>query len=56
MDRVRELTYKDAVQRVRELHKEIDGPADDRTCSACAVDEYNYPEYPCLTIKALEGV
>jgi len=45
-----------AIERVRELHKEIDGPADDRTCRACAVDEYNYPEYPCETIKALKGV
>jgi hypothetical protein len=46
---------QDAIQRVRELHKEMNGPADDLTCSACAVDELNYPEYPCPTIKALEG-
>jgi hypothetical protein len=46
---------RESIQRVRELHIEINGPADDRTCSACAVDEHNYPEYPCPTIKALDG-
>ena len=44
-----------AIQRVRELHKEINGPADDTTCSACAFDEVNYPQYPCPTIQALDG-
>jgi hypothetical protein len=46
---------QDAIQRVRDLHREISGPADDLTCSECAVDELNYPEYPCPTIKALDG-
>jgi hypothetical protein len=45
----------EAIQRVRELHSEMNGPADDTTCRACAVDEFNYPEYPCPTIKALDG-
>jgi hypothetical protein len=44
-----------AVARVRELHSETNGPSDDTTCKVCVVDEYNYPEYPCPTIKALDG-
>lgn len=45
----------DAIKRVRELHYEINGPADDTTCNECAVDDNIYPAYPCNTIKALEG-
>lgn len=44
-----------AIQRVLALHYEINGPADDKTCNECAIDEYNYPEWPCNTIKALDG-
>lgn len=50
------MVLRQAVQRVRELHKQVNGPADDLTCDACAVDEINYPTYPCPTIKALDGV
>jgi hypothetical protein len=45
----------DAIKRARELHKEVDGPADNTTCRECAVDEHNYPAYPCNTIKAIDG-
>lgn len=44
----------DAVNRVRELHTEMNGPYDNMVCSHCTVDEYIYFEYPCPTIKALE--
>lgn len=40
-------------QPIRDLHKQINGPADDFTCSECCVDEYNYPVWPCATIQAL---
>jgi len=42
-------------ERVRGIHTPINGPADDITCSECAIDENNYPQYPCPTIKALDG-
>lgn len=44
-----------AIQRVRKLHRKINGPADDFTCQTCAVNADWYPEYPCPTIKALDG-
>ena len=44
-----------AIQRVRNLHRQINGPYDDLTCSECAQDEEYYPEWPCDTIKALDG-
>ena len=47
--------YKAQVERVRELHQPINGPADDTTCKACVIDEDNYPTYPCPTVKALDG-
>jgi hypothetical protein len=44
-----------AVERVRELHRE-DSSGD---CSACVIDaQYGakmYADYPCPTIKALDG-
>ena len=46
---------KEAVWRVRELHSKINGPADDFICSHCFIDEYVYYEFPCPTIKALDG-
>jgi hypothetical protein len=48
-------SLQDAIQRVRDLHREVSGPADDSTCSECLVDEFNYPYWPCQTIKALDG-
>ena len=53
LDAVKELA--DRIKRVREVHRPINGPADDVTCSECAVDENNYPQYPCPTIRALDG-
>jgi len=48
---------KQAIQRVRELHK----PSEmlgiwDAVCSVCTEgDLHDYVEYPCPTIKALDG-
>jgi len=38
---------------IRALHRRTIGPADDLTCFECAVDEENYPQWPCATIQAL---
>ena len=38
---------------IRSIHRPINGPADDMTCAVCAVDEMNYPQWPCATIKTL---
>lgn len=46
---------EEAIKRVRELHVEGPGPADDILCKHCCLDEYSYYEYPCPTIQALEG-
>ena len=51
----REEGRHEIVRLIKSLHRETNGPADDRTCSECCVDEYNYPQWPCDTIKALEG-
>lgn len=56
-DRVNKQATKmnEAINRVRELHRE-DSSGD---CSACVVDaQYGakmYENYPCPTIKALDG-
>ena len=56
-----------AIDRVREFHKEVNGPYDDTRCESCTelvrfnIDESNtsdpepYIEYPCPTINALNG-
>lgn len=38
------------IERVRELHKDNSG-----TCSHCLYDEIHHEEYPCETIKVLDG-
>ena len=46
-----------AIQRVRELHREVPGRSHkETTCEECYGD-YTYYEYtyPCPTIKALDG-
>lgn len=40
---------------LRELHTEINGPYDDRTCRSCSFDENCYYEYPCPTVRVLRG-
>ena len=48
-----------AVDRVNELHKRIVGPYDNYVCDHCTDlygDEDAYIEYPCPTIKALDGI
>ena len=42
------------LQRVRELHKQVQGPHDNYMCEHCYYDEYRFYEYPCPTIKALD--
>ena len=51
----RSFHLEEAIERAHELHKEVPGPSDDTMCSHCYVDEYRYYEYPCPTIKALDG-
>ena len=45
-----------ALERVRELHKQVPGPYDDYVCDHCT-DLYGDDAipYPCPTIKAIEG-
>jgi hypothetical protein len=55
----------EAVQRVVELHKPVNGPYDDLSCETCTdylniyageiSSEPAYVEYPCPTIEALDG-
>jgi hypothetical protein len=47
--------YKQAIERVRELHyREID--TSDYHCAECSDTEYgHYIDYPCNTIKVLDG-
>lgn len=49
-----------AIQRVRELHRPLDMNFDGRhlVCKGCTNEiweDEKYVEYPCPTIKALEG-
>ena len=54
-----------AVKRVAELHKPVNGPYDDLACETCTDylniyageigSEPAYVEYPCPTIQALDG-
>jgi hypothetical protein len=43
------------IENVRALHIAGRGPADDVICIHCYADEYHYYEYPCPTIKTLDG-
>jgi hypothetical protein len=60
--REEEKTCKDAIQRIRELHYPVTdgGCSDAECCSPDDSDEFCHEcqtyEYPCPTIKALEGV
>ena len=48
---------QEAIQRVRELHKQIDGIGV-KVCAVCIDDNMYWTEqtnYPCDTIKALDG-
>jgi hypothetical protein len=53
-----------AIQSVYNLHNAVNGPYDDLACEACTeyanicsdgIEEPIYIEYPCPTIKALDG-
>lgn len=47
-----------AIQRVRDLHKPVQGPYDNVVCEECSHMDINvdfHTEYPCPTIKALDG-
>lgn len=51
------LDLEDAIARVRELHKQIDGIGV-KVCAVCIDDRMYWTEqtnYPCDTIKALDG-
>jgi hypothetical protein len=48
----------DAVDRVKELHKQVPGPYDDYICDHCSSFTPFASEvipYPCPTIKTIEG-
>ena len=50
-------SHHDAIVRVRELHQEIDGIGV-KACAVCIDDRIHWTEqaeYPCPTIKALDG-
>jgi hypothetical protein len=51
-----EVELLDAINRVKELHKQVPGPYDDYICDHCT-DLYGDDAipYPCPTIKAIEG-
>ena len=57
------LMQKKSVQRVRELHKEVDGNTSvcgDPDCCGEYIENYMvcghcYDDYPCMTIKVLDG-
>lgn len=49
------IGFMQAVVRVRELHKKVNGPYDNYICDHCYYDEYHFYEYPCPTIKVLNG-
>ena len=44
-----------AVARVRELHKPIYISPNEYVCEYCTDDVGSYRNYPCSTIKALDG-
>jgi hypothetical protein len=47
-----------AILRVAKLHKQVQGPYDNVICEACShmdIDVNFHTEYPCPTIKALNG-
>jgi hypothetical protein len=51
---------QEAIERVRELHRPLDMNLDGRhlVCKGCTNEiweDEKYVEYPCPTIKALEG-
>lgn len=46
-------SFESASALIRTIHRPISGPADDLTCAICAVDEINYPQWPCDAIKSL---
>lgn len=46
-----------AIKRVRELHKPFEGNFGEKLCEHCEVGQnsgWEYAEYPCATIKALD--
>ena len=53
---------RESIQRIRELHREVKITDDYSACSTCITDLetglevwYVAEQYPCATIKALEG-
>jgi len=54
-DQARLQGAEDVAKRIRELHQPITGPHDNLTCKACAINAEIYPDWPCPTIKALDG-
>lgn len=57
-DQARVQGAEDIAKRIRELHKKAPCNCNDKNCSGfceeCSADDYDV-EYPCPTIKALEG-
>ena len=48
-----------SIEAVYNLHKEVQGPYDNLICEECShieIDVDFHTEYPCPTIKALEGL
>jgi hypothetical protein len=43
------------IARVRELHKSIYISPNEYVCEYCTDDVGSYRDYPCSTIKALDG-
>lgn len=46
---------QELLDKVRELHHAVDGPYDQKICAHCTWDEYHDVNYPCETIKLLDG-
>ena len=48
----------EAIKRIRDLHRAVQGPYDNLVCEECSHMNINidfHTDYPCLTIKALDG-
>jgi hypothetical protein len=46
---------ENAIHRVRELHKPIYISPNEYVCEYCTDDVGSYRDYPCSTIKVLDG-
>ena len=57
LNRVRNrfIDLEEKVEKIRELHAKVNGPADNYICEHCTWDEYRDVNYPCETIRLLDG-